>query len=519
MTFNLVDKKWIPVLYRDGRADRVGIREALADASIREIRDSSPLVTFGIYRLLIAVRKWLGQIAGDRDWATALDQPEFADLFDVFNQPHPFLQHAEAFAKLQALVGAARDGELSEADKEENQVKTVAYLATEIPTGTYKAHFWHASDDSNQLCTRCCVYGLVVLSPFCTGVGQGNESSINNVPPVYWLIHGSHLSETIRLNTPDGDVVGDGPCWTQMQASDRVGPLEGLTWQPRSVALHAESGLDGRCSRCGETGGTTNPLVRWIIFKNRAPTKANDPRVATWVDPHVAGAVETRKGRTRFVGLGANGLPGAWCERVQALLRPSDDNKTRQAPNAAALAAGLNMPAHLEAVAYMLHSEKADFEHWQEERWPICPYLLTDAPLRRLFLASAEQVGAIIAFLLEEWPKRVWRLRYPERRPDKNAVKTWKKGHHAGAIYAAIKQFDHRLKNWYQEQMLTAQSASNTAGLMELPRVCRKVGHDAVADVVTSLAPAASPLEWARLERAAGELIEDAVDRAEQRLR
>jgi len=42
MTYNLLDEKWIPVLYRDGRYERVGIRKALADAGrIRQIAASN----------------------------------------------------------------------------------------------------------------------------------------------------------------------------------------------------------------------------------------------------------------------------------------------------------------------------------------------------------------------------------------------------------------------------------------------------------------------------------------------
>ena len=44
MTFNLVGENWIPVLYADGRAERVGIRKVLTDArSIRQISASNPM--------------------------------------------------------------------------------------------------------------------------------------------------------------------------------------------------------------------------------------------------------------------------------------------------------------------------------------------------------------------------------------------------------------------------------------------------------------------------------------------
>jgi hypothetical protein len=44
MTYNLLDEKWIPVLYRDGKWDRVGIRKAIEDAGrIRQIAAGNPM--------------------------------------------------------------------------------------------------------------------------------------------------------------------------------------------------------------------------------------------------------------------------------------------------------------------------------------------------------------------------------------------------------------------------------------------------------------------------------------------
>lgn len=44
MCFNLLTEEWIPVLYRDGRWKRVGIRTALEDAGrIRQVGASNPM--------------------------------------------------------------------------------------------------------------------------------------------------------------------------------------------------------------------------------------------------------------------------------------------------------------------------------------------------------------------------------------------------------------------------------------------------------------------------------------------
>ena len=528
--YNLLVEQWIPVLYRDGRWQRVGIRKALRDAGeIREVRDSSPLVTFGIYRLLIAVLKWLGTSAQKQDWNRLLgesalpvgllgqlDQPENEKVFDLRNPAHPFFQDAKEFADLPALVTAADERKLTKTEREKRKLKTVAYLATEIPTKTYKAHFWHANDETTQLCTACCVCGLLTLPPFCTGVGQGNETSINNVPPVYWLVHSERLLDTLLLNLPDGESEGDAPCWVRSQAANHIGALEGMTWEARRVAIYPNEVAVGRCSRCGEPATATNPLVHWIIFAKRATKKADDAWLATWIDPHVAGTFEKKKDRTRFVGQAADVAPGAWCRRVQSLFTPSEDNRTRQSPNMAALASRSCVPGRCEAVAYMLRSKKADFEYWQEERWPISPALVKEPSLCEPIISAAKQAGLIIRFLSEEWPECLWRLRYSDRNPNRNGMKSLRKGCAAAAIRSAVDEFDQRLESWFRTQMGAIADGGSPDVRADLPTVCREAGHSAVASIVASLSAARSPLDRARIEQSATELIEGAVRKMER---
>ncbi|MCW5775613.1 MAG: type I-E CRISPR-associated protein Cse1/CasA [Phycisphaeraceae bacterium] len=53
MAFNLVTEPWIPVLRCNGRAERVGIRAALAEAgSIRQIAASNPMDNVALLRFL-----------------------------------------------------------------------------------------------------------------------------------------------------------------------------------------------------------------------------------------------------------------------------------------------------------------------------------------------------------------------------------------------------------------------------------------------------------------------------------
>ena len=59
MNYNLLDEKWIPVLYRDGKYERVGIRKALEEAGrIRQIAASNPMDNVALPRFLLAVLVW-----------------------------------------------------------------------------------------------------------------------------------------------------------------------------------------------------------------------------------------------------------------------------------------------------------------------------------------------------------------------------------------------------------------------------------------------------------------------------
>lgn len=54
--YNLIDEKWIPVRFPDGRRDELGIRDTLlSSAEIGAIEDPSPLVVASLHRFLLAI--------------------------------------------------------------------------------------------------------------------------------------------------------------------------------------------------------------------------------------------------------------------------------------------------------------------------------------------------------------------------------------------------------------------------------------------------------------------------------
>ena len=54
--FDLLNEPWIPCLGLDGKPRDYGILDVLRHThELRDVRDPSPLVTYGLYRLLLAV--------------------------------------------------------------------------------------------------------------------------------------------------------------------------------------------------------------------------------------------------------------------------------------------------------------------------------------------------------------------------------------------------------------------------------------------------------------------------------
>lgn len=113
ISFNLIDKPWIPCLFDDGTTREIGLRAVLKEAPrIREIAHDSPLFVASIHPILVAIlhRVLDGQTTRQRKaawdiwWAqehfdeAAIDEyfehEQWHDRFDLFDAQFPFYQVA-----------------------------------------------------------------------------------------------------------------------------------------------------------------------------------------------------------------------------------------------------------------------------------------------------------------------------------------------------------------------------------------------------------------------------------------
>ncbi len=280
-TFNLVDEPFIPCR-TDGGVTWCNLRDTLVRShELREIDAASPLTAFALYRFLLVI---VHRCLDADDWSAGRLPAEkiekyletFRDRFDLFDAERPFLQRA-----VEGKPG----------------LRPVSDLIAELPAATNINHNRHTLDETVSLCPVCCTHGLLRLAPYCGEGGSGKSPSINKPPPAYFLPLGSTLFDTLRLNAAALPVVpGDGPQWEDARStSERIGPLEAFTWEPRTVQLLPRAADGTTCSLCGRSDG---PTVSEIVFlKGR---DRSGPRVREWRDPHAAYLEETR-GRTVVV--------------------------------------------------------------------------------------------------------------------------------------------------------------------------------------------------------------------------
>jgi CRISPR system Cascade subunit CasA len=288
VSFNVLAEPWIPVIDKQGRKLELGILDVLEQASqLVKITDPSPLLKYGIYRLLVAfltdalrlkTKNELGELKKQGCFPMDhirryVEKCEYdGPCFDLFDKDRPFLQ--SAYSK----------------DLDESKKTSVAKLFHELPSGNNAVHFEHSFQDNHCISAKVCLKALCAVNLFCTPGRQG-PSGVNGAPPWYVLITGKNLFESLVFSMwiPSNiEIAFDDPpiAWCNSAIVQPWSPiatisyLYGLTWQSRRVCLiAAESG-----GVCTFTGEKTNVLVREIYFQAGWKFEGYDH----WYDPHVA---------------------------------------------------------------------------------------------------------------------------------------------------------------------------------------------------------------------------------------
>lgn len=348
-SFNLLGEPWIPVLWRGGRAERVGIKTALTNAGkIRQIAATNPMDNVALLRFLLAVLLWckaeakeaLGRLMDadpkvlgiPEDWLGSLTEHE--GKFDLFDCNYPFMQD----------VGV-----------QDSKANAATELVHDIPSGSALNHFLHSNDFKAGLCPACCALGLVRWPCYATagtkGAGQSMTASPNGNTPAYSLDVCDSL--LVCLQASLNRIVGtpsDVPIWDSSKVPNSLGPLSGLTWRSRRVVLSVPSDNDGKpCAYCGAREGG---LVREIRFQPGWKRLSDKP----WEDdPHLVRVKRQRKKGEPEKVLIAHPSPNDPIDRAAVLWRDLSQGVVERL--------GTNPPNRAEFNVVVLGSNQALLKH------------------------------------------------------------------------------------------------------------------------------------------------------------
>ena len=289
-SFNLVTEPWIPVLYADGRWERVGIRKALTDAGqIRQIAASNPMDRVSLIRFLLAILYWCkGNPPGPEDRTRLVGTGRFpAEWFVKLHQQN---------ARFDLLGSAQRFCQ----DASARRPRPATDLIQEVPTGNNFWHLRHSTDYRDGLCPACCALGLLRLPLFSVSGLPDLRSGINGTPPIYVVPLGGSLLETLCLNWIESASLGM-PAWEApvppSPQGEPVPLLTGLTLLSRRVLLDDPAPPKGACVACGDVRPA---LIRTCKFQS-AGSQANE----AWNDPHVVYRSATKRSTFRAPDLSA----------------------------------------------------------------------------------------------------------------------------------------------------------------------------------------------------------------------
>ena len=290
-SYNLLDEPWVPVVWRNDAAQptapKIGIREALQRArEVQCISHTAPFIEFGLYRVLITIVLDAYIVAGRRPtigkMGTMLNKGQFdesildgylkkySECFDLWGRESRFLQSPAVNA----------------------ESEPISKMIAPVPSGTKIAFWHHCGENETSLSEAEAARELCAVAPFCFDYAPRDICTMGGDPPLYVLVMGKSLFQTIVCNLPrpSGRLTAEqefkgGPTW-RCRVTD-AGDLprspthaQAWTWPVRQICLAPGEGL--------------KPVGRAVNSAGVGKTAARE-RVRAWRDPS-AGTVTDASG-------------------------------------------------------------------------------------------------------------------------------------------------------------------------------------------------------------------------------
>lgn len=260
----------------DGSRDRLGLLPLLPEAHrLKDLVARTPTGKVALLRLCLAFLLDAYQPADLNDRRAIFESGAFdgARLRTYAEECErdgpPFLLDDAEHPFMQAAFDPALD---------ERAEKPIAALLSDIPSGNSHVHLDHRLQEEHEADAGTALEALLETYLFCPA-GLSGPSGVNNTPPLFAMIQGRNLFETLALNMISRAECGNIPFgagevpWRlretvrPKESVTEMSLLRALTWRPRRATLIFDE--DG--------------MVRRAYLQPGLDFRGN----GLWMDPHV----------------------------------------------------------------------------------------------------------------------------------------------------------------------------------------------------------------------------------------
>lgn len=293
-SYNLLCKPWIPVVWCNGAPDprppKIGIWKALQRAhEITSVSHTAPFIEFGLYRLLITIILDAYTVAGQRPTIGKMKQMLKAGKFNCCIIESYLREHRDNF-DLWAGDNRFLQRELS-GDETKPSPTAIVSMFPAVPSGVNVVHWYHYKEKEIGVTEDTAAQFLTTVSPWNFKTKPRSVRTLAGDPPMYALVLGKNLFETIVLNLPRPSSrfrikqeQDNGPAWRTQLDLTRLPKVptytQGFTWPVRIIKLN----------RPASGGATVTEAVNQPSYYTKPAKNGNDDIVYAakygWRDPN-----------------------------------------------------------------------------------------------------------------------------------------------------------------------------------------------------------------------------------------
>ncbi|PWC10957.1 type I-E CRISPR-associated protein Cse1/CasA [Brenneria corticis] len=260
--FSLIESRWLPAVYADGRIDKISPQQ-LADNDIIDLAWPRADFQGAAYQLLIGLLQTAYAPADDEAWEAIWQD----GLGDGWPQALALLSPAMWF-------GARKPAFMQDFDTLDCDAAAISALLIEAPGGNTlklnKDHFIKRGT-VNAVCPHCAAMALYTLQTNAPSGGQGHRTGMRGGGPITTLLMPDDvrlpLWKKLWMNVVTREVIPSGgvdasvfPWLTATSTSDgshppltpeNAHPLQAYWGMPRRIELDFTSVQPGECDLCG----------------------------------------------------------------------------------------------------------------------------------------------------------------------------------------------------------------------------------------------------------------------------